>query len=191
MANLLPAGATTYAEFDPGDSTIKSVKRVPALFELVNKLTKAVQIYNQENPTVPVPAPTITFDDDARLASFTFSAPYKKVDEGGTYVDRALDYIGSYADWTVPTSGELDGLPSIIDALKYMVEWLSYINDRVVPNVIYNSLQGLITYTDNKSESQWDFNFTLPYNPITNNDGDIIKRAFNYPAILDEQEGLV
>jgi hypothetical protein len=187
MALVLPIGNTRFQTFDPGDSIIKSITRVAAFFECATLLHSAILEYNQENPTVPYPVSAFSFNDDDSTATFSIQIPYAITATG----KKARDYIKDATTWVVPTTGELAGVESLLDALEYMTRIMSYVNDKLRSNVIINSPQGLVIYDDNYTEAQWSISFTLPYNSVVDITGQVRKDGINYPVFLDMQEGLV
>lgn len=186
MALVLPVDNTQFQTFAPGDSIIASETRMGAYFETAQKLHSGILEYNQENPTVPYPVSALAFNDDDSTATFSIQIPYQVTAAGKT----ARDYIKDATGWTVPTTGELAGIESLLDCFEYQTRILSYINDKLRANVIINSPQGLITYADDYTNSEWAIGFTLPYNAVVSSTGQLLKNAINYPVFLDMQEGL-
>jgi hypothetical protein len=186
MALVLPVDNTQFQTFAPGDSIIKSETRLPAYFETAQLLHSAILEYNQENPTVPYPVSALSFNDDDSTATFSIQIPYLISAAG----KKARDYIKDATTWVVPTTGEMVGIESLLDAFEYQTRILSYVNDKLRANVIINSPQGLITYDDNYTNAEWAIGFTLPYNAVVNATGQLLKTAINYPVFLDMQEGL-
>lgn len=187
MALVLPIGNTRFQTFDPGDAIIKSETRVAAYFECASLLHAAILEYNQENPTVPYPVSGLAFNDDDSTATFGIQIPYAITAAG----KKARDYIKEATAWVTPTTGELAGIESLLDAFEYMTRIMSYVNDKLRANIIINSPQGLVTYEDNYTNAEWAIGFTLPYNTVVDANGQVRKDGINYPVFLDMQEGLI
>lgn len=188
MALNLPAGNTTFATFANGDSIIASLTRCDAFMETIQKLSKAISDYNRENTIVPYPAADVTFNDAAGTMDFNISSPYSISALGAR---ECNDYIAAYTDWIVPTTGELTGVKSLLDAYFYQVSVFTYIGDKLRASVLYNDIRGLVTLDDNRTNSEFISAVTFPYNTIVTILGVITKVAVDYAAALDKQEGLV
>jgi hypothetical protein len=187
MVYILPVGNTKFSTFDPGDSIIKSVDRVAAFFETASRLQAATIDYNSENEIVPVPPATLTWNDEDNTVTFSATSTYERTPTG----DSARNYIGNSTGWVIPTTGEMAGIDSLEDAFKYQVNEMLQVCDILRPNVLLNSPKGLVTFDDNRTQSNWLTAFTLPYNTVLSATGVIEKRAANFCLYLDDQLGLV
>lgn len=185
LLSLRTPTAINFNLFDPGDSVFKSLNLVNVAFEAVELINSATRLFNLDN-TIQLPASPLSYDDDTRTASFTVLADYVKV--AGRKVCR--NYLDSYAGWVTPTTGELAGITTLLDAYMYIIEALVYVNEKLQETPAVKNVKTLLVFTDNNNSNQYSTSGTLPFASVTSATGVIQKIAQNYPVLLDLQEGL-
>lgn len=176
--------ATNFHSFDPGDSILKSENLLAAFVECQALVLKAYKNYNQENPDVLLPEPEVSTDANTGINSCSIEMPYRKV--GG--VKQSLQYINDYSDWAEPTTGELTGLTSILDAFYYLAEAVDYGCSKLIPGIAINDVRGLTAIGDDNSKRT--VTSTLPYNSIVSATGVEQMVAQDFFILLDLQENL-
>jgi hypothetical protein len=177
--------ATNFNLFDTGDSIFKSVTLIDTLFECLELINKSIREHNLDN-ILQYPEASLTYDDNSRTASFDVKVPYKKV--AGAKV--AVTYLDPYAGWIIPTTGELAGKVSLLDAYVYLVDSITYVNDKLQESPAIKVVKDLMTFTDDNNANTYTTAGTMPYNSVTSATGIIQKIGQNYPLFLDMQEGL-
>ena len=183
---LRSATAENYNSFDPGDSVLKSNTLLGVYFEATVLIVAAVRAYNQDNAGLPYPAPSSSSDDESSTANFAIEIPYRRA---GT-AQKATSTIAPYTEWVTPTTGELEGIDSLMDAFVYLAEAVVYGNDKLVPTLIVNSAKTFVTFADNRNDNNYSISSTLPYNSGVDATGVGFEKAQNYFLFLDMQENL-
>jgi hypothetical protein len=183
---LRTAAATNFATFDGGDSIFKSVSLNGALLEAAELVDLAIAQYNQENPIVPFP--DIEVSTTGNSYSSSIAVPYRTI----AGVKKAVTYLtnGGYDSWVVPTTGELAGLETLLDAYIYIANACTYGNDKLRASSIFNSPKDFLTFTDDGNANQYLTTLTMPINAGVDAAGEPFRRAVPYFNFLDLQEGL-
>lgn len=187
MAITLRTGtATNYSTFDGGDSVIKSTQLNAALLECAERIDLAIAAYNQENPIVPFP--DIEVSTTGNSYSSAIAVPYRVV----AGVKKAVTYLtaGGYDEWVVPTTGELTGVETLLDAYVYLANAVTYGNDKLRPSSIINSPKDFLTFNDDGNANQYVTSLTMPINAGVDATGEPFRKAVPYMVFLDLQEGL-
>jgi hypothetical protein len=191
--NAPPAALPSWRDFAPGDSTIISPKRCKALLEAFQSLSNGIRDYNQAN-SLQVPAVQIGFDVDGGTFTCSGSIPYRVVVDAttGDQSKEAVNYIASYAPWTVPTTGELKSTKSLYDAAIAILKQQNRLNDAIREDTLIKSAKPLVTLTDNETESQYDFAMALPMTAVVDlATGNVSYELQEYGIIADMQNGVL
>jgi hypothetical protein len=189
--NRPPAGNANWRVFEPGDSVIKSVTRMAAIYECAQILVIAIAEFNAAN-TIALTQFEMGFDVDAGNMSASGAVPYQiTVDTAGVETKKAVNYLGTYAGWTTPTTGELVDIDNPYDALVYLVRQNNRLNDAIRPNVLINDPKGLSTLNDNQTENQYDFTLSIPFTAEVQTDGSVSNLLQEYGIIADMQNGVL
>jgi hypothetical protein len=177
--------ATNYHTFDGGDSLFKSTNLVAATLECASLIIKSIREYNLDN-ILEYPAASLSYDDNERTASLAINAPYQKV----ANVKIARNYLDPYAGWVTPTTGELVGKATLLDAWIYFVDSMVYGNEKLQESAAIKDVKGLFIFTDDNNENQYTTSATVPYSAITDTATGIVQNvAQDYLVLLDMQEG--
>lgn len=177
--------ATNYHTFDPGDSVFKSTNLVAAMLECASLIIKSIREYNLDN-ILEYPPATLTYDDNERTASLAINAPYQKV----ANVKVARNYLDYYANWVTPTTGELAGKATLLDAWIAIVEAMVYGNEKLQESAAIKDVKGLVIFTDDNNDNQYTTSATVPYSAITDSVSGVVQNvAQDYLVLLDMQEG--
>ena len=184
MAGLRTATATNINLFEKGDALIESTTLLGALQEVVERLDKAIFDYNQSNTLLPYPDIDVTYN--AGLCAVTIPVPYNKV--AGEKVP--VNYLDPYSTWTVPTTGELAGITTLLGAYLYILEAVGDANDLLRPGVVIQSAKPTTSSNDDQVAKQISTAFGLPFTSVVDAVTGEIKKVFeNFHVITDLQQG--
>jgi hypothetical protein len=187
-----PAGLTSWTEIDAGDSIINTDKRFKAFHQSLLRLINSTRAYNQANPSVPVAQLEMSHDADANLLEVSGSLAYKREANGtGGFINTALNYLGNFSDWTIPTTGEFEGTKSLQDAVLYQADQLLRFLDYVTETEAIKNISELFEMTDNKSTGAYDFTFKMPTVSTIGADGTPQVIVQELGIIGDLQAGLI
>jgi hypothetical protein len=154
------ADNTNHNGFIPGDSKLKSITLLGAIFECKTRLLLAIKAYNRQNPELPIAEPEVGSDDNDLRNTLGVTLPYRRSAAG----KKSLAYFAAYSDWTTPTTGELTGVDNIADAMFYLLDSADQVLQEMTPNDFLADPKGLITITDNNTSRTMAM--TLPFDLI-------------------------
>lgn len=190
---MAPAfGNTKHSEFDPGDSILKSTSIIAAFVELSARYGIAVAAYNAANPVVAIAAPDSSIDPETGLRTSTFTILGNETFDtvSNRYKLQTLNYIGAYSNWTTPTTGNLEGVDNLPEALYLIMQVMKQNNDLVQPNLLFADPSGNTVITDNR-DGAIECTCTLVVNQsIDATTGVPVYTPWNYFTLLDEQQGV-
>lgn len=169
--------------FVPGDSILKSETLAGALQEVVELLDLTIASYNAANTLLPYP--DISVDYSAGVANVTIPIPYEKV----LGVKTPVSYLNAYTDWATPTTGELEGITTLLGAYLYILSAFGDANDALRPGVVINDAKPTTNNTDDSIAKQFTTGFALPFDTIVDATGAVKKVLQNFHVITDIQQG--
>lgn len=184
MAGLRTATATNVNLFEGGDSNITSPTLVGAFQEILEKLDLGIAAYNASNDLLPYPDIDISYS--AGVCSGSIPVPMEKI--RGEW--EPANYLDAYIPWVEPTTGELVGVKSALEAYVYIIEALGDANDLLKPGSIILSAKGTTSNSFDKVAKQTATSFSFPYDTIVDAATGEIKKVFqNIHIFTDLQQG--
>jgi hypothetical protein len=184
MAGLRTATAINVNLFEGGDSNITAPTLVGAFQEIVEKLDLGIASYNASNELLPYPDIDVSYA--AGNCSGSIPIPMEKV--AGEW--EPSDYLDAYIPWVVPTSGELVGKKSALEAYIYIIEALGDANDLLRPGAIITSARGTTSNSFDKVAKQTATSFNFPYDTVVGATTGEVKKVFqNIHIFTDLQQG--
>jgi hypothetical protein len=188
-----PALQTSWKPFATGDSVIKSTTRFAAFYELFLMLVIGARNYNAAN-SIKVPQFAGGLDEDANEFTSSGELEYRiDVDPvTGEQKKEYVNYLADYITWDVPTAGELVGLQSPQAAFAYMLRQINRLNDSITPGKLFNDPRGLVTLTDEDTNSKEVFTAAgLPVVSSISATGQAIFELLEYGVISDLQHNVL
>ncbi len=193
MAVIFPTDtATTFGTLDIGDALLGSTNLLACVYELCSKITKATANFNRQNEARPVPAPSLSVDEDAKQLSFSGEFGYQVIKNlAGENVDRLDNFLDGYVPWTTPTTGYFKDVVSMPDALDKICNYMTYVADQLEPGGVYTSPSGFITYSKDAVAKKVTISVNTGVNIFINATGETVVRADNWAKVIDDQQGFV
>ncbi|WP_373545031.1 hypothetical protein [Chamaesiphon sp.] len=185
-------GNTKYSEFDGGDSILVGTSLLSATNQAITRYGKALVSYNAANAALPLPLLDTLNDPEASLRTNTFTLLATKSYNVATskFESMFATYVEPYANWVVPTTGNLAGCPSLAEAVHLLVHACKLAYDLLQPNIFLADPSGLVSITDN---SDGGIEHSLQYLMIENLDpitGETTYKINDLLTIVDEQQGV-
>jgi hypothetical protein len=180
---------TSWKDFAPGDSILKSTTRFAALNELNQILIIGTREFNAANSVV-LPQSQSSIDEDVLEFNGAGELEYRiDVDPvTGIQTKEYSNYLASYISWIVPTTGELEGQKSPQAAFAYMLRQVNRLNDSITPGRLFNDPRGLVTLTDEDTNSKELYTMAgLPVVASVSATGGVEFSLLEYGVISDLQ----
>lgn len=185
-------GNTKYSEFDGGDSILLGTSLLGAYNQAAARWGKAVRAYNSANPSVALALPDSNIDPETSTktttATLLSSKEYDAV--SGNMIDVFANYVDSYTGWVVPTSGNLEGCPSLAKALFLLTHAIKRAYDLLEPNQFVADPSAFASITDNNDgaiSTAVTFVVTEVFDSVTGNPN---YEVYDLLTLVDDQQNV-